>query len=366
MLIIDGDYPMAVLAVRKQRDLTLPIEEVRAAEDHFPGHPESPDSETMASLPELRRGEVAAALVKIASYIRWPGYSYGDVRSDELAYAAGQGQLAYYRVLESQGEARLLKTRGEFSDHMRLWLDATDYKDLPVGMVIGMEGADPIAWPQQVHEWWENGLRVVSLSCYGISRYSHGTGTGTEGGLLDGAEELLGEMESLGMILDVTHTSDESIRQALDAFSGPVIASHQNCRALVPGERQFPDELLTRIIDRGAVIGHSIDAHMLWRPGIDWANVPDTLPFAKEDVTLDDFVDHVDHVCQLAGDSLHSAIGGDTDGQGGAGNAPKEIDTVADYQKVADVLDHRGYSESDIENVMYRNWQRYFETWLPL
>ena len=277
MLIIDGDYPMAVLAVRKQRDLRLLIEQVRTAEDYFPGHPESPDSQTMASLPELRRGKVAVALVKIASYVRWLGYSCGDVRSIELAFAAGQGQLACYRILQSQGEASLLTTRGEFIDHMRLWWSSTKHEGLPVGMVLGTEGADPITWPHQIHEWWESGLRVVGLSCYGISRYSHGTGTGTEGGLLDGAEDLLRKMESLGMILDVTHMSDESIRQALAVFSGPVIASHRNCRSLVPGERQFPDEILTQIIDRGAVIGHSMDAFMLWKPGIDWTNVPETL-----------------------------------------------------------------------------------------
>ena len=105
--------------------------------------------------------------------------------------------------------------------------------------------------PQQVREWWEQGLRVVSLSHYGVSRYSHGTGTGISGGLLTGARELLREMEALGMVLDVSHTSDESIRQELDAFAGPVLSSHQNCRALVPDERQMPDDLLRRIIERG-------------------------------------------------------------------------------------------------------------------
>ena len=367
MLIIDGDCPMRG-AVMWQRDLTLPIEEVRSAEPLSPrvslgGQP--PDSGTMASLPEMRRGQVAAAVVKIGGCILRPGNPHGDVRTDELAYAAGRGQLGYYRILEARGEARLLRSRGDFSDHMKTWSEATEYDDLPVGMVLGMEGADSITWPQQVHEWFEAGLRVISLSHHGVSRYSHGTGTGTDGGLMDGAEELLREMDSLGMILDVTHTSDESVRQELDIFEGPVLASHQNCRAVVPGERQFHDHQLKRIIERGAVIGHSMDNHMLWKTGLDWANLPEEPPFTKEDVTLDDYVDHIDHVCQLAGNSLHSAIGGDTDGQGGTVNAPLEIDTVADYQKVADVMERRGYKQEDIENVMYRNWQRFFETWLP-
>ena len=73
----------------------------------------------------------------------------------------------------------------------------------------------------------------------------------------------------------------------------------------------------------------------------------------------------MDYVCQLAGNSLHAGIGGDTDGQGGSDGAPHDVDTVADYQKIADILDRRGYTQEDIENIMYKNWQRFFEKWLP-
>ncbi len=365
MLIIDGDYPMAQGAIGMRRDLTLPVSQVRDRRRQDQIDRSQPDDRTMASLPEMRAGRVAVALVKILSCIRRPGHFHGDVDTDVHAYASGQGQLGYYRILEAMKETRILKSRSDFSTHMTMWGEATAHDDLPVGMVLGMEGADSITWPQQVHEWYENGLRVISLSHYGVSIYSHGTGTGTDGGLMPGVEELLREMDSLGMILDVSHTSDESVRQELDIFNGPVLASHQNCRALVPGERQFPDHQLKRIIERGAVIGHSMDSFMIWQQGIDWANIPAERPFKVEDVTLEDYVDHIDHICQLAGNTLHTAIGGDTDGQGGADYAPLEVDTVSDYQKIADVLKRRGYKQEDIENVMYRNWQRFFEMNLP-
>ena len=80
---------------------------------------------------------------------------------------------------------------------------------------------------------------------------------------------------------------------------------------------------------------------------------------------MENYVDHIDYVCQLAGDSLHSAIGGDTDGQGGMIGAPNEIDTVADYQKIVQILEQRGYENEDIENIMYKNRQRFFELYLP-
>ena len=236
-----------------------------------------------------------------------------------------------------------------------------------MGFILGMEGADPILETSQMTRWWQDGIRVISLSHYGLSTYCHGTGTGTSGGLFPPAKALLREMDSAGMILDVTHASDASVREALDLFEGPVLASHQNCRGIVPGERQFPDDQLRAVIGRGGVIGASMDTWMLYRPGLDWGGPipPRRSVYSKEAVTLEDYCDHIDHVCQLAGNSRHAAIGGDTDGQGGSGGAPAEIDTVADYRKVAEVLERRGYSSEAIENVMVRNWQRFFETHLP-
>lgn len=369
MLVIDGDYPMA-LAVKLNRDLTLPIDQVRSAPELPGAQSNRADSETMSSLPEMRRGGVAAALVKVVVDQHRDGAPMpGGPRSDELSYALGQGQMAYYRILETKGEARILRTSSDVTEHMQLWESTETHDDLPVGFFLGVEGADPILWPEQVHEWYADGLRVISLGHYGPSRFGHGTGTGIEGGLFEGGPELLKEMDACGMILDVTHTSDETVRQALDIFNGPILASHQNCRAIVAGERQMSDELLKRSIERGAVIGASMDTWMLTRNvEKDWSGqTPQTRAelFQPEDVTLEDVVDHIEYVCELAGDTLHASIGGDTDGQGGAIGAPYDVDTVADYQKVALVLGERGWAANDIENVMWRNWQRYFEEFLP-
>ena len=230
-----------------------------------------------------------------------------------------------------------------------------------------MEGADPILEPQQVDEWWSEGVRVVSLTHYGPSMYAHGTGT--EGGLMPPACDLLREMESCGMLLDMTHIADRSFWEALDIYSGPILASHQNCRALAPGMRQFTDQQINAVIERGGVIGASMDTWMLRETQeVDWADTGSYVRrdyFPREAVTLKHLANHVDHVCQLAGNAQHAGIGGDTDGQGGVDGAPFEIDTVADYQKLAPILEGRGYSPDDIANVMYRNWQRFYERALP-
>lgn len=360
MFIIDGDYPMAYGALHLHRDLTRPIAEIRAAE-------KDPKIQAMACLPEMRLAKIAAALVKISQRIERPNSPLWGRPSGDVAYAAAQGDLAYYRILAQRGEARLIASSADMADHMQNWVAATDHTDLPVGFILGMEGADPILWPEHVHQWWQDGIRVFSLTHYGVSTYAHGTGT--TGPLQPQGPDLLRAMDQLGAILDMTHIDDESFWQVLDHFNGPLLASHQNCRALVPGQRQFADEQLKVIIERGGVIGASMDTWMLYaEKEIDWANTrafTRRSVFPRHAVTLENLADHIDHVCQLAGNAQHAAIGGDTDGQGGVDGAPGDVDTVVDYQKLTGILEHRGYSPDDIAAVMYRNWQRFYERWLP-
>jgi membrane dipeptidase len=219
-----------------------------------------------------------------------------------------------------------------------------------------MEGADPIVDPTQVDEWFAAGLRSVMPSHYGQSHYS--MGTGGNGPLTPRGVQLLKEFERVGMILDVTHLSDQSFFQALDCFSGPVMASHNNCRALVPADRQFSDEQLRLIIGRGAVIGVVCDAWML-QPG--WT-IGVTRP---ERLTIAALADHIDHICQLAGNTLHAGIGSDLDGGFGTEQTPNDLRTISDLQKLEPLLSARGYSDSDITNIFHGNWLRFFRRWLP-
>jgi membrane dipeptidase len=312
------------------------------------------------TLPELRRagGRVCVGTLLARGgpeQVRREGTKRTDLdyATPSIAYAAAHGQLAYYSLLETQGHIRFIRTAAELAAH---WKQAIENPAAPLGLILSMEGTDPIVTPDQVQEWWDAGLRAAGLAHYG--RGQHAYGTGVSGPLSEAGIAILHEFERVGMILDVTHLCDESMAQALDEFGGHVLASHHNCRALVPGHRQLTDDQIRQLIGRNAVIGAALDAWMLYP---DWVRGK-TQP---EVVGLDAVADHIDHVCQLAGSARHSAIGSDLDGGFGNEQTPRDLDTIADLQKLADILLARGYSDADVDLIFHGNWLRFFLEALP-
>jgi len=111
------------------------------------------------------------------------------------------------------------------------------------------------------------------------------------------------------------------------------------------------------VIERGGVIGAALDAWML-QPG--WVRGITT----NASLTLESVADHIDHVCQIAGNARHAAVGSDLDGGYGTEQCPRDLDTIGDLQRLSDLLRARGYQEADIEAIMYGNWLRFFhEVW---
>jgi membrane dipeptidase len=162
-------------------------------------------------------------------------------------------------------------------------------------------------------------------------------------------------MERVGMILDVTHLSDQCFDEALAIYGGPVLASHHNCRALVPDQRQLTDDQIRQLVARGAVIGSALDAWMMV-PG--WVR-GQTKPL-DVGVRLEHLVDHVDHVCQLAGNARHAAIGTDLDGGFGREQTALDLDTIADLARLPMLLERRGYNAEAIRCILHGNWVRFF------
>jgi membrane dipeptidase len=354
MIVFDAHLDLAWNAIDWNRDLCLPAAQIRQSEESVEGKGRGCNT---VSFPELRKGKVAIFIATLLARVVRSNFVTPIQRytSMQAAYGAAYGQLAYYRALEQQGILRWIKDAKTLDAHVEQWRTGSvsdrSSPDVPLGFILSMEGADPVLSPEQVDEWWAAGLRIIGPAHYGASPYAHGTGT--EGGLFPPGKPLLKAMESVGMILDVTHLSDQCFDEALDAYGGPVLASHHNCRALVPNQRQLTDEQIKRLIARGAVIGAALDDWMLY-PG--WVR-GQTSP---EVVGMEAVVDHIDRVCQLAGNARHSGLGTDLDGGFGREQSPRDLDTIADLQKLPDMLRCRGYPEPAIEGIMYSNWVRFF------
>jgi membrane dipeptidase len=353
MLVVDAHLDLSMNAIQGNRDLLQSAYTIRTMEQRTPGKGRAQGT---VAFPEMRRGRVALSVATLIARSTGRPAPHIDYPSPTQAYGMAHGQLAYYRALESEGHVRILTDRAALDTHMNEWLswDAAHSEETedtpPLGFVISMEGADPILTPDQLSAWWDVGLRLLGPTHYGPGRYAGGTGT--EYGLSDIGVELMREMDRLGMLLDLTHMTDQAFWEALEHYSGPVLASHNNCRVLVPHQRQFSDAQLKAIFERDGVIGAAFDAWML-NPG--WVVDVST----NEDVTLNTVVDHIDYICQLAGNARHVGLGTDLDGGFGREQSPCDLDTIADLQKIATLLEERGYTQTDIEAIMYGNWHRF-------
>jgi membrane dipeptidase len=358
MLIFDAHLDLAWNAIDWNRDLLQPVSEIRARENATSALEFKARGRNTVTFPELRKGQVGTFIATLLPRLFRPNLMPAIQRyaSMEAAYAAAMGQLAYYRALEQAGYLHWIKDAPTLDKHVSAWR-ANGGVNEPLGFILSMEGADSVLAPEQVQHWFDAGLRIIGPAHYGVSPYAHGTGT--VGGLFPQGPALLKEMARVGMILDVTHLSDQCFDEALDVYGGPVLASHHNCRALVPDQRQLTDDQIKRLVSRGAVIGSALDAWMLY-PG--WVRGT-TTPNAAG-VSMETYVDHIERVCQLAGNARHAAIGTDLDGGFGTEQTPHDLDTISDLQRLPSLLRKRGFNDADIEGIMHGNWVRFFrEAW---
>src|SRR6266496_537738 len=381
MLLFDAHLDLAMNALEWNRDLTRPIDDIRQREK---GMTDKPDrGKGTVCLSEMRRGGIGLCVATQIARIEHTAYSpvFGW-RSQEQAWAQTQGQLAWYRAMEEAGQMVQIKDAEGLERHLRLWAetptgsssssssmetgsvnhDQNEGEDdrnrqLPIGYLLNLEGADSIVTLKHLERSYEQGLRAVGPAHYGPGVYANGTDA--TGGFNAKGRELLKEMQRLGIILDVTHLCDDCFWEALDLFSGPMWASHQNCRALVPHNRQFSDEQIKALVERGAVIGAALDAWMLV-PG--WVRGKTTSEGAG--LTLEKIAEHIDHVCQIAGSARHSGIGSDLDGAFGREQTPADLDTIADLSRIPSMLKTRGYSEEDVRIIAHGNFVRFLtEAW---
>ena len=394
MLIFDAHLDLAMNALEWNRDLTRPIDEIRAREK---GKTDKPDrGRGTVCLSEMRRGGVGLCVATQIARIEHDAYSpvFGW-RSQAQAWAQTQGQLAWYRAMEEQGEMVQIRDAEGLEKHLRMWEEERvgravpspprrngtspafsvqgnsshdenksedkgkedSGKKLPIGYILSLEGADSILSLNHLERAWDYGLRAIGPAHYGPGVYANGTDA--TGGFNARGKGLIKEADRLGFILDATHLCDDCFWEALDLYQGPIWASHNNCRALVPHNRQFSDDQIKALVQRGAVMGAALDAWMMVPGWIRGKTTPEAAGLKLEKI-----VEHIDHVCQIAGNARHSGIGSDLDGAFGREQTPTDLDTIADLARIGELLRDRGYAKEDVAGVMGGNFIRFLkEAW---
>ena len=349
-MIFDAHLDLAMNALEWNRDLRRTVSQIRQSEAGLSDKPDRGNN--TVSFEAMRRGNIGLCVAtQIARYVK-PGSNLPGWNSPEQAWAQTQGQLSWYEEMERLGHLRQITDLDGLRSHLQAW--EKNPEDQPIGYILSLEGADSLVTLEHLERAWRRGLRAVGPAHYGPGTYAHGTDS--SGGIEIRGKELLKKMEDLNIILDATHLCDESFWEALDHFQGPVWASHNNCRKFVNHNRQFCDEQIRELINRGAVIGMALDAWMMvpnWKRGV---STP-----ASMNASLSQTIENIDHICQIAGNADHVGIGTDLDGGFGTEQTPVEIDTIADLQKIPGMLEARGYGSSEIEGIMKRNFIRFLE-----
>jgi len=241
MDLFDAHLDLSMNALDHERDQRLAVAVLRERERV--GVPDDRGIATV-SLDELRAGGCGVVLSTVIARAKpWvtadrPG-QHGDIDwpDPSMAYSIARGQLAYYRLLEGRGALRVLEDAGSLKRHLAEWDASPD--TTPVGMILTMEGADPIVEPEQLRDWHALGLRTLMLAHFGKSYYAHGTPTSSpdnphdiDGPLTDMGRALLPIMHELGM----TKPSPRRRACLKDASTRatPPAARSPTCRGITP------------------------------------------------------------------------------------------------------------------------------------
>ena len=352
--IFDAHLDLSMNALEWNRDLRQEIDQIRALES---GMEDLPDRRKgVVSFPSMREGNIGLCMATlIARYVK-PKNTLPGWNSPEQAWAQTQGQLAWYRAMELDGQLSQIKNKKQLDKHLKSWEQYSSQS--AIGYILSLEGADSIVSMNHLHLMYQEGLRAIGPAHYGPGTYAFGTNS--SGGIGRKGKELLNEMALLQIILDTTHLCDQSFWEAMEIFDGPLWASHSNVREIVPNERQFNNDQIKVLIEKDAIIGMAFDAWMMipdWKRGI---SDPRAIG-----LNLEKIINHIDHICQLAGNADHVMIGSDLDGGFGKEQCPFDLETISDLQKLNSILSKRGYNESDIEKIFSKNGIRFLMKNLP-
>lgn len=245
-----------------------------------------------------------------------------------------------------------------------------------IALLAGLEGADSLQGDvENLQLFYDAGVRLITLAW--ADNAFVGSGYGSDSGLTSKGIDLVAACEELGVVVDVSHASDQAFADICRVATKPFVASHSNCRTLSPCSRNLTDEMIKTLAERGGVIGMSVvpgflspDFHELERPlseefdravaageSIDDAGhrLSDALSSLPRP-PLDLIVDHVRHAINVGGENV-VGLGGDLDG---VDVLPLGFEGVLDYPRIAGLLENAGLRPQQVEKVCWGNLARVF------
>ncbi len=358
-LIIDAHEDLAWNMLTFGRDYTLSAAETRKRETGTLTRQVNED--TLLGWPDYQQGKVAVIFSTLFAAPEryklgeWDRQCYG---SDDEAHMRYSMQLDAYDRLVDEHPAlfQKIETRAGLQAILAHW-QRMDIEEHPVGLLVLMEGAEGVREPAELEDWYRRGVRIIGPAWVG-TRFSGGTHE--PGGLTTEGYALLERMAEFHLTLDISHMDEKAALQALDSYTGAVVASHANALALLNGtdsNRHLTDRVLEGLLERDGVIG-IVPANGFLRP--DWHETGGRLA-----VTLEHYVAQMDYVCQMAGDARHVGIGTDFDGGFGLQSVPIGIDTISDIRKIIPILEQKGYTEADTAAILGNNWLAHLQNTLP-
>ena len=360
-LIIDSHQDLAWNILSFGRDYTRSAHETRQIEHGSLTVQRNGD--TLLGWPDYQQGEVVVVFATLFSTparwaYDWETYFYKEPKEAQRQY---RQQIDIYNRLtdEHPDKFRFIRSASDLDQVLASHQQAVSAgQEYPVGLLPLMEGADCILDFGELEEWWDRGLRFIGPAWAG-TRFCGGTKE--PGPLTSHGRRLLSTMADLGFTLDLSHMDEPAVLEALDVYPGQLVATHANCLALMPDyefNRLLSDRVIQGLLERDGIIG-VVPFNTFLKDG--WLIGKSN----REEVSLEVLVDHIDHICQLAGDARHVGIGTDFDGGFGWQSTPKEIDTIADLQKLVPLLSARGYSKEDATAILGGNWINQLNRSLP-
>jgi membrane dipeptidase len=359
MLIVDAHQDLAWNMLTFGRDYTRSSEETRSIE--LGGLAPMHNGDSLLGWPDYQKGRVAVIFATLfAAPIRrkegqWDTETYTDFEEAHRLYSKQMD--AYHRLVDEHPDKfRLVQTLQDVEEIIGDW-DGSSSDDHPVGLVVLMEGAEGVRQPPELEDWWGRGVRIIGPAWAG-TRFCGGTLE--PGPLTPEGFALLEAMADFGFTLDLTHMDEQAVLQALETYPGTIVATHSNPQAMLKDadiNRFLSDQVLHGLIERDGIVGIPPFNKFLrweWTPGD-----------GRQSIPLDLVVEHIDYICQLAGDARHVGIGTDFDGGFGLQSVPLGIESIADLQKLVPLLGEKGYSESDIKDILGNNWLSLLKKTLP-